>query len=413
MPQIEWPRRYAICGTIANVTNSNTFFVNFEDTNYFKPKDLVNVSASGSTPSNALPLRLDDNGNAGAQVGAAVYLQQGGNDPETEFTLSTDIDGHNPIWRVPAHFHIWKDAGLITNYPQFPQLIYPSAQTLESNYNPHHIRPYVVSNPVYKGSVEIDAAWEDDGILVQTFIDQLAIPGAWFECPLPGHHLGSSEVEGYSSDGIITIEGSVVRQNNHLKGWYARVGNKTCHITEDDTVQLLKSNVEWANDGFIGEDDIGVSIATYNALSDHDRLVFTSIARIDGTPPSDGGPRVGVSYYVHKIGNHQSIDNIRLINLFPNSNLTGTTIKFSQNNAPVSGGGWRENRFVIGGPYENHAIKIVPSYLIDDTFANNDKNNFSATDTIRVRPTSISATGSQAYGTNPFIIEWIETDGST
>lgn len=413
MAQVEFPRRYTVGNTIANVTNTNRFFIALEDKQYFKPGDFVEAHASRS---GAFTLYLDNNGSQGAAVDLdTLYLQQGEHDSETEFYFTTDEAGKNKIWRVPIHFHVSKPAGIVTSYPMLPKLEYPNAQRLESVYHPHHQRNYTVSRPVFKGSIEIDCQFEADAYIIQAFIDQLADPDAWFECPLPGSHLGSASVEAYtSSTEIIQIPGSLERQYNHLRGWYARVGNKTCHIYADDTVPLLKSNVEWVNDGFEADERLGVTQATYNALSDRDSLVFTSIRRIDGTPPQDGGPRVGETYYVQKLtGPHHEQSELRTIRLYPNQNLTGTTIKFSENEEPVDEAGYHENQFIVGGPYEKHEIKIVPSYLIDGTFAQNNKNNFSATETIRVRPTNISASGAVGFGNNPFIIEWTETDGAT
>lgn len=206
MPQIEWPTRHVRAETLAKVSNTSYFFVKRADRNSLHLGAEVKVS------------------------GQTRYVQRG-NVP-ADHRISTDEGGRHIVDPVPSDFTIDIPAAVIVRYPRRPMLRDPGAVALKSATNPLRVAAWTIAGPRFEGSIEIECAHDDDTPVVEAFVDSLADPAAWFELPLPGEHIGDSDVVEYdSSTGDIKL--SALLSEKNLQGAFGRVGRRTCRVVSD------------------------------------------------------------------------------------------------------------------------------------------------------------------------------------
>lgn len=228
MPQVDWPRRTIRITPIS------------AGSQYFSVPDDGDRTAIGLYEEVLL------------SGGGKVYIQPGAS--AGVYALSrTEYNG--ALTTLPTNNVLEKDVGVIVNYPSRPLLRDHGAQVNTSLYNPLRTNPYTISEGIYEGSIALDVYDVNDVPIVEAFIDQLASANSWFECPLPGNHLGALntvEVETFITIGNVVEQretkndleldigdiflddsGTNLTDTINLHGYFARVDRRTCRIVSD------------------------------------------------------------------------------------------------------------------------------------------------------------------------------------
>lgn len=401
MPQVSWPKVTAIAQTLGGVTNTNRFFLRTGDLNSFVAGDNVQAAASIRQAQNSVfQMRIGSASGTMANL-SDLWLEQQDGWLDREFTLNSEEKGstNQRVYQVPAHFLIERDAAVVVNYAQYPRLIDTGASVNVSHTNPGEFTSYTQSNTaLYQGSCQLECLDEGDIEAVQAFVDELSDPSAWFEIPLPGgsdNHLGGvSSITAYdATTNNITIPGSSRTTEAVLKGRFGRVGTRTCRVVYEDTLGSVHGRIISAdNDQY--SSTIFIDGNSYDHMSNGDEIVFYSTTGLDGLA-------TGRKYYVTKLNNTDKI-----INLYNNSSRSGSPVQIRDHTQPTN---YNLNGFRVGSPYESHVIRIIPSGLITGTTAAEARNNFSPTETCRVRATSIVANGEPEFKVGGWSIDWMET----
>ena len=228
MPEVKWPRR-----TIRITPTS-------AGSQYFSVPDDGDRTAIGLYEEVLL------------SGGNKVYIQPGAS--AGVYALS-ETEYNGALRALPADNKLDKDVGVIVNYPSRPLLRDHGAQVNTSLYNPLRTNPYTISEGIYEGSIALDVYDVNDVPIVEAFIDQLASADSWFECPLPGNHLGALTTVGVETFitkdnvdrirvektdstldiGDIFLDDSNTRLTDtiNLHGYFARVDRRTCRIVSD------------------------------------------------------------------------------------------------------------------------------------------------------------------------------------
>ena len=208
MPEVKWPRRTI---RITPISAGSQYFSVPDDGDRTAIGLYEEVLMSGSNK---------------------VYIQPGAS--AGVYALS-ETEYNGALRALPADNVLEKDVGVIVNYPSRPLLRDHGAQVNTSLYNPLRTNPYTISEGIYEGSIALDVYDVNDVPIVEAFIDQLASADSWFECPLPGNHLGVATVTNYD-DGDIRLNAGAGEVNGTLKnlhGYFARVGRRTCRVVSD------------------------------------------------------------------------------------------------------------------------------------------------------------------------------------